>query len=151
MNEPRRPRAGDAPRREASDDEHRAAILTREDIGYGPARPYEYSLPGMEQPREQRRGEARHRPDEPAPPGLGPYHQRLRRRSRPDHWIRADVEEALFLDTWVDADRITVEVDRGDVTLIGTLADREEIRSAVRTTKAVPGVERVRNLLEVRP
>ncbi len=126
-----------------------ASILTREDIGYGPARPYEYDYgPEMQEPRERRfRAEGRRR--EPARPDLGPYQARLRRRTRPDHWIRADVEEALFHDTWVDADRITVEVRDGLVTLIGMLPDRVEVRRALRDLDGIPGITGVHNRLEV--
>lgn len=104
----------------------------------------------MEVPREKRLGPPRRRP-EPPPPGHGPYHGRLRRRGRPDPWIRCDVEEALFQDTWVDADRITVEVHDATVTLIGTLPERREVRRALRDAAGVPGVRHVRNRLEVAP
>ncbi|HEX6939788.1 MAG TPA: BON domain-containing protein [Longimicrobiales bacterium] len=120
--------------------------MTREDIGYGPARPYEFGYgPGMPAPREQRT-----RPRQPTPPrpGQGPYHDRLKRRRRPDLWIRADVEQALFYDTWVNADRILVEVEDGVVTLTGTLPDRAEIRRACRDAAGVAGVRDVRNRLE---
>lgn len=123
-------------------------MMTREDIGYGPAQPYEFGYgPAMVPPRERRRTGPR-RP-EPRVPGLGPYAARLRRRRRPDAWIRCDVEESLFLDTWVDADRITVEVDHGVVTLVGTLAHDAEILRAVATAARAHGVRSVRNRLEL--
>ncbi len=126
-----------------------AAMLTREDIGYGPARPYEFGYdPAMPWPREKRR-RSEPRPPQGPPPGHGPYHRRLGRRTRPDHWIRADVEEALFVDTWVDADRITVMVEEGIVTLIGTLPSHDEVRRAIRDAAAIPGIRHIRNRLEV--
>jgi hypothetical protein len=87
----------------------------------------------------------------PARYGYGPYHHRLRRRRRSDEEIRADVEEALFYDTWVDADRIQVEVEDGVVTLRGTLASFDEIRYATDDAWDVDGVRGVRTELEVEP
>lgn len=126
------------------------AVLSREDIGYGPARPYEFDFgPEMPPPRERRAGGgvARRKSGPPAA-GQGPYRGRLMRRRRPDLWIRADVERALFHDTWVDSDRILVEVEDGVVTLTGTLPDRTEIRRAIDDASNVSGVRRVRNHLE---
>jgi hypothetical protein len=82
--------------------------------------------------------------------GLGPYHERLRTRRRPDDEVREDVEEALFYDTWVDADAITVEVKDGIVTLLGDLPDYEEIRYATDDAWDVDGVLGVRSQLKVR-
>jgi hypothetical protein len=132
-----------------SEPQWKRTILTREDIGYGPAAPYEHGY-GAEgtPPRERRRGGARPAPGEVRRVGKGPYHQRLLRRRRPDRWIQADVEEALFLDTWIDADRIAVEVHEGVVTLTGTLSDPWEIDEALKDAVAIPGVERVRSQLE---
>ncbi|HEX7119679.1 MAG TPA: BON domain-containing protein [Longimicrobiales bacterium] len=125
-----------------------SSLVTREDIGYGPARPYEFGFgPGMREPREKRTGRRREPP--PPQPGQGPYRGRLLRRRRPDHWIRADVEQALFQDTWIDADRILVEVDDGVVTLTGMLPDPAEIPRALRDAKGVPGVRDLKNRLEV--
>lgn len=126
------------------------AVLSREDIGYGPARPYEFDFGReMPAPREKRAGGgAQRRKAEPPVAGQGPYRGRLMRRRRPDLWIRADVERALFHDTWVDADRVLVEVEDGVVTLTGTLPDRAEIRRALDDASSVPGVRGVRNHLE---
>jgi hypothetical protein len=82
--------------------------------------------------------------------GLGPYHARLRARRRPDDEVRRDVEEALFFDTWVDAEAIQVEVDDGVVTLRGRLPDYEEVRYATDDAWDVDGVRGVRTELEVR-
>ncbi len=86
----------------------------------------------------------------PARYGLGPYHARLRQRTRPDEELREEVEEALFYDTWVDAEAITVEVKDGIVTLRGELPDYEEIRYAVDDVWDVDGVRGVRSELTVR-
>ena len=86
----------------------------------------------------------------PARYGLGPYHERLRRRQRPDDELREEVEEALFYDTWVDADAVTVEVKDGIVTLRGELPDYDEIRYATDDAWDVEGVRGVRSELTVR-
>jgi len=85
----------------------------------------------------------------PARYGLGPYHERLRRRRRSDDDLRVDVEEALFYDTWVDADAITVEVHDGIVTLRGELPSYDEIRFATDDAWDVEGVLGVRTELRV--
>lgn len=134
-------------------DQWEEVVLTREDVGYGPARPYEYSGPAMEPPLRERRGRRVRTPRSATarPRGLGPYFERLRRRRRPDAWILAEVEEMLFLDTWIDADRITVSVNQGVVTLIGTLPNTWEVERAVAVARSVPGVLGLRNLLETGP
>lgn len=87
----------------------------------------------------------------PARYGLGPYHARLRKRARPDAEIKADVEEALFYDTWVDADAITTQVKDGVVTLTGELPDYDEVRYATDDAWDVDGVRGVRTELTVNP
>jgi len=82
--------------------------------------------------------------------GLGPYHERLRKRRRPDKELKADVEEALFYDTWVDAEAISIEVSDGVVTLRGELPSYEEIRYATDDAWDVDGVVGVRSELSVR-
>ncbi|HEX5521787.1 MAG TPA: BON domain-containing protein [Longimicrobiaceae bacterium] len=86
----------------------------------------------------------------PARYGLGPYHQRLRQRRRSDAELREEVEEALFYDTWVDAEAIGVEVKGGVVTLSGELPSYEEIRYATDDAWDVDGVLGVRSELRVR-
>jgi hypothetical protein len=85
----------------------------------------------------------------PARYGLGPYHERLRRRRRSDEALKKDVEEALFLDTWVDADAITVGVSDGVVTLRGELPSYEEVRFATDDAWDIEGVIGVRTELRV--
>jgi hypothetical protein len=79
----------------------------------------------------------------PARYGLGPYHERLRRLRKPDEELKGDVEQALFFDTWVDADAITVEVVDGVVTLTGELPSYDEVRFATDDACDVTGVGRV--------
>ena len=85
----------------------------------------------------------------PARYGLGPYHRRLEQRRRPDEELKHDVEEALFYDTWVDAEAITVEVRDGIVALRGELPDHEEVRYATDDAWDVEGVRGVRCELRV--
>ena len=85
----------------------------------------------------------------PARYGLGPYHQRLRSRRRPDDDVRKEVEDALFYDTWVDAEAITVVVRDGVVTLSGELPDYHEIRYATDDAWDVEGVRGVHCQLTV--
>jgi hypothetical protein len=82
--------------------------------------------------------------------GLGPYHERLRKRRRSDAELREQVEEALFYDTWVDAEAVTVEVKDGVVTLSGELPSYEEVRYATDDAWDVDGVVGVRSDLTVR-
>lgn len=86
----------------------------------------------------------------PARYGLGPYHERLRKRRRPDDELKDEVEEALFYDTWVDAEAISVKVEDGIVTLGGELPSYEEIRYATDDAWDVDGVVGVRSELTVR-
>ena len=85
----------------------------------------------------------------PARYGLGPYYERLRRLRRSDEELKEAVEEALFYDTWVNADAITVEVEDGVVTLTGELPNFEEVRFATDDAWDVDGVLGVRCKLHV--
>jgi hypothetical protein len=82
--------------------------------------------------------------------GLGPYHERLRRRRRDDAELQDEVKEALFYDTWVDAEAIEVSVKEGVVTLSGELPSYEEIRYATDDAWDVDGVVGVRSELKLR-
>lgn len=82
--------------------------------------------------------------------GLGPYYHRLLERQRPDDELKEEVEEALFYDSWVDAEAISVEVSNGVVTLKGELPSFEEIRYAVDDAWDVDGVRGVQSLLSLR-
>ena len=81
--------------------------------------------------------------------GLGPYHERLRKRRKSDKDLKEEVQDALFYDTWVDAESITVEVKDGVVTLRGELPDFTEIRYATDDAWDVDGVVGVRTELTV--
>lgn len=85
----------------------------------------------------------------PARYGLGPYYRRLESRRRSDDEVRTDVQEALFYDTWVDAEAIMVEVHDGVVVLRGSLPDHDEIRYATDDAWDVDGVRGVRTELRV--
>ena len=81
--------------------------------------------------------------------GYGPYRDRLRALKRDDADLRRDVQEALFYDTWIDAQQITIEVADAVVTLRGTLASPEEVRYACDDAWGVAGVREVRCELQV--
>jgi hypothetical protein len=85
----------------------------------------------------------------PARYGYGPYADRLQRPRRSDEEIQKEVEDTLFYDTWVDADRITVEVREGVVTLRGELPDYQEIRYATDDAWDVEGVRGLNSELRV--
>lgn len=85
----------------------------------------------------------------PARYGLGPYYERLRSRRRSDDELREEVEEALFYDTWVDAEAIAVTVRDGVVTLRGELPDYDELRYATDDVWDVEGVRGVHSELTV--
>jgi CBS-domain-containing membrane protein len=70
----------------------------------------------------------------------------LRMHTRPDRDIRADVVEQVLRHTlWVDPEAVTVDVDRGTVTLRGRLDSRSLARLAGELTAEVPGVVSVVN------
>jgi hypothetical protein len=75
--------------------------------------------------------------------GYGPYGERLRALRREDGDVRSDVQDALFYDTWVDAERVSVVVSDGRVTLRGELANDQEIRYACDDAWSVAGVREV--------
>ena len=106
---------------------------------------------GVEEPEEMEAAWGQDAPVYgPARYGLGPYHQRLHSRRRPDDELKEEVQEALFYDTWVDAEAITVQVSDGIVTLTGELPDYEEVRYATDDAWDVDGVRGVRTQLTVR-
>ncbi len=83
--------------------------------------------------------------------GGGPYSDRLRTLRRDDADIGRDVQEVLLHDSWVDAHRISVQVEKGVVSLSGTLANEDEIRFAHDDAWSVAGVREVRSELETEP
>lgn len=66
-----------------------------------------------------------------------------------DQELRQWVRESLYGDTWVDADRIEVEVAGGVVTLTGRVGDYMEARYAGDDAWETPGVRGVVNQLTV--
>lgn len=76
--------------------------------------------------------------------GRGPkgYH-------RSDQRIQEDVCEALTMDGWVDANKIEVSVEKGDVTLNGVVPERAMKRYAEDAVIGIPGVRDVHNRLNV--
>lgn len=70
---------------------------------------------------------------------------------RSDERISEEVHQRLTDDPWVDATHIDVEVKDGEVTLSGTVSDREERRRAERCVEDIWGVSHVQNNLRVQP
>ena len=77
------------------------------------------------------------------PRSEGPYRDRLATLPRADDDVKRDVQESLFHDTWVDANRIQVHVEDGRVVLRGDLPNADEIRFARDDAWAVAGVREV--------
>ncbi|WP_380871759.1 osmotic sensory protein [Sphingomonas sp. DBB INV C78] len=70
--------------------------------------------------------------------------------SRSDDRIREDVCDRLTEDPRLDASDVEVQVDRGEVTLTGTVFDRSSKRRAEDCADAVMGVTNVQNNLRAR-
>lgn len=68
---------------------------------------------------------------------------------RSDERIHEDVCERLTAHGGVDASQITLDVEQGEVTLEGTVADRRTKRIAEAVTDSVRGVEDVHNRLRL--
>lgn len=69
---------------------------------------------------------------------------------RSDERIRDDVSDRLSDDHWLDASDIEVKVENGEVTLSGTVTDRESKRRAERLAESCGGVSDVQNNIKVR-
>lgn len=67
-----------------------------------------------------------------------------------DRYVEQSVRESLYGDTWIDPDRIEVEVDGGVVTLRGEVDDYMEARYAWDDAWESPGVRGVLNQITVR-
>lgn len=76
--------------------------------------------------------------------GKGP-----RSYKRSDERILEDINDRLFLDPYIDASDIEVDIDKGDVILKGTVEDRIAKRCAEDIVETVPGVKNVENRLRV--
>ena len=68
---------------------------------------------------------------------------------RSDERIREDVSERMTEDEQLDASEITVQVNKGEVVLSGTVSDREQKRHAETLAERVSGVKDVTNNIKV--
>ena len=82
-------------------------------------------------------------PELPRRQGRGP-----RNYQRADDRIREDICEQLMR-AWMDADDVEVRVDKGAVTLSGTVKSREEKRAIEDLTEDILGVKEVHNEIRV--
>lgn len=71
--------------------------------------------------------------------------------TRSDDRIREDANDRLTDDWSVDASDVTVSVDKGEVTLSGTVSDRRAKRCAEDCVEDVSGVKHVQNNLRIAP
>jgi osmotically-inducible protein OsmY len=69
---------------------------------------------------------------------------------RSDERIAEDINEMLTQDADIDASNITVDVQSGEVTLKGTVSDREDKRRAEDIAESASGVKDVQNQLRVK-
>ena len=79
----------------------------------------------------------------------GHYGKGPRGYTRSDDRIREDVHDRLTDDWMLDATNITVTVNGGEITLDGTVNNREDKRRAEDLTENVSGVRHVQNNLRV--
>ncbi|MDP3868704.1 BON domain-containing protein [Phenylobacterium sp.] len=86
------------------------------------------------------------RPDfqRPVHRGLGPQGYK-----RSDERITEEVHERLTEDAWLDASNITLAVSDGEVTLSGSVTEREAKHRAERLVEDIGGVTHVQNNLRV--
>lgn len=70
---------------------------------------------------------------------------------RSDERIKEDICDCLTRDPHVDASDIEVNVNEGEVTLMGTVADRRQKRYAEDAIENVPGVREIHNRIRVQP
>ncbi len=90
--------------------------------------------------------------DEQASHGTGPYAGiRPRGYQRTDERIHGDVCDRLMEDPHVDASTIEVQVQGGEVTLMGTIRSRIVKRYVEDLVETVRGVRHVQNKLRVDP
>jgi osmotically-inducible protein OsmY len=101
---------------------------------------------GRDEPREYREdfGRETRRMESPGARGIGPKGYK-----RPDERISDEVHERLTDDTWLDASNISVSVSGGEVTLSGTVENREAKHRAERIVEDLAGVNHVQNNLRV--
>lgn len=70
-------------------------------------------------------------------------------RQRGDDEIRADAEQALTDDSWLDASAVDVQIEAGVATLDGDVESRAAKRRAEDLVDEIPGVNDVRNNLRI--
>jgi hypothetical protein len=149
-------RSGSYPGSEAysSDDYAQAGMQFREGSGGGSGAGYGGSS-GADVGRQGNRGfwerevdersVARQRdPEDGGHRGKGP-----RDYARSDARIEEDVHEMLANDPWLDASEISVDVAAREVTLTGTVGDRQQKRRAEDLVHGVSGVTHVQNNIRV--
>jgi len=68
---------------------------------------------------------------------------------RSDERISDEVHERLTDDSWLDASGIDVKVSNGEVTLTGTVDNRESKHRAERLVESISGVDHVQNNLRI--
>src|SRR6185437_11910095 len=78
--------------------------------------------------------------------GLGPQGYK-----RSDDRIDEDAHERLTDDSWLDASNISVSVSGGEVTLSGTVDNREAKHRAERIVEDISGVSHVQNNIRIKP
>jgi hypothetical protein len=71
--------------------------------------------------------------------------------TRPDQRIHEDVCDILTDDDEIDASSIDCKVDKGEVTLTGSVSSRDMKRRAEEIAERVPGVKDVHNQIKVKP
>ena len=69
--------------------------------------------------------------------------------TRSDERITDEVHERLTEDAWLDASKIAIAVSGGEVTLSGTVSEREAKHRAERLVEEITGVNHVQNNLRV--
>ena len=69
--------------------------------------------------------------------------------TRSDERIREDANDRLTDDPWIDARRVSVGVENGEVTLTGTVPSREAKRRAEDCIDRISGVRHVQNNLRI--
>lgn len=70
---------------------------------------------------------------------------------RADERVRDDINDRLSDDPHIDASEVEVTVSQGEVTLAGTVSDRQAKRHAEDIAERVSGVKHVQNNLRVQP
>jgi hypothetical protein len=78
--------------------------------------------------------------------GLGP-----KGYTRSDDRISEEAHQRLTDDPWVDASEIACSVSSGEVTLSGTVDNREAKHRAERVVEDISGVKHVQNNLRIKP